>query len=1230
MKKQSKKLSKKAKFGIVAAVTAVVAAATASVLFLTGVINFKLGSLSTEKYEIVGIDFVSMTQKGAHTYDLNVTLEEKFAESGDVKLYLSKNDTFNTEKSRELIYDKKQDGTFQINNITYNAGDYFLYVKVGEETGIYPLTIPKMSPKTWMNGDIVNIEFEVDGNTSWSSFIDPTGKNVYRSASKIFDDTAVIMEENIDILTSSFSDSNATKDEPYYYIVFNGKNGKFRYISAPLFYTATQGDVEAKFYEEKDKPYLELSGNLYAVSEEAERVMQLRVGNYNGDDPTSTFMVDNIYSGGDKTAFTFKIPLENLKEASNNLVIFLTENGTMCEWSINVSNLDLSAYTFSSGIAQYGLTDENALKITRMLDAYDNINVTLDKTSEGAVLKVQGTHKYGVGGKDYQLILTATDGQQYMAENEVNEGKKFSFEFPLEQLYSSGVWYDIQVKCVNEIAYYDIASSAANLEESVTVGEKKYNFEEYGGLLKIQYSIVKDFSGLKASITTDGGKPVLFVSGTIKDTKAENLSLAIRTGDTVYTSANAEKEDGKFSATMDLTQMAEKDSWYDVLIYYKDDNQYYDMATSNADMNQKLEAGKSVYTFQDWEGQLKVNCSDAPVKINSAKAIIETEGDTSYLVVTGTAEEEASTYKLGIRNEDNYVTSVSNLAGGKKLKFKVNLAALPKSSTWYDIIIGHKGFSDSADLTTDAADMETSVTTGKRIYKFADWEGQLKVYFNNKLAAIKGVTAEIKEVDGKGFLIVKGTMKNASQKYLGIRTEDKVINVSNTGKGDKIYFKFNLSKLSSVDTWYDIIIGTNGSDVYRDLTIAAADMEQTVTIGKRIYAFQNWEEALKISYSKIAGDLKDVEATITTKNGKPVLKVAGTIKNASSMYLGIRTGDTVYKKKNKGDGNNLSFTFDLTKLKESGTWYDVIIGNKDFSSYKDVTVKSANMEDSASYKSKNYKFAEWNNQLKVYFEDDTATGLKKGQTINDVKAVLLLKNGKPVLRVQGTMKGINNDNLQLGIRTDDKVVKAANLTKTEGRFLFDYDLTKLSKSGTWYDIVLIEKESGTYVDVKTKSVYSMDVSITYDENVYRFADWEGDLKIYYTNTAEEEAAKAKVAENFTNVKAEIASSNDKPVLKITASIGSLEIGDVTLNVRSGDTVITVKNTSAKKGMFSAVVDLTKLTSKGTWYDVYWNVDSVGTEINLTAEQADMSSNYKYNGYTYQFKEWNSQLKVEFE
>ena len=57
---------------------------------------------------------------------------------------------------------------------------------------------------------------------------------------------------------------------------------------------------------------------------------------------------------------------------------------------------------------------------------------------------------------------------------------------------------------------------------------------------------------------------------------------------------------------------------------------------------------------------------------------------------------------------------------------------------------------------------------------------------------------------------------------------------------------------------------------------------------------------------------------------------------------------------------------------------------------------------------------------------------------------------------------------------------------------------------------------------------------------------------------------------------------------------------------------------------------TKLTDKAIWYDVYWYVDSKSTELNLTSENADMSSNYKYNGFTYQFKEWNSQLKVEFE
>lgn len=1106
-------MNKKAKIGIISAVSVVViAAAVVVTLFLTGVFGGgKLGSLSSERFEIVGIDFVSMTQKGIHTYDLEVKLEDKFSNADDIKIYMSKNDTLDLDKSDELTYTKKEDGTYVINAVTYDAGDYFLYVTTGKEVGTYPLTVPKMAPKTWMNGNTVNIEFEVDGSTSWSSFIDPEGKNVYRSASPVFDETAKPMEENIDILTSSFADGAATKDEPYYYIVFNGKNGKFRYISAPLFYTATQGEAGVSFYEKKGKPYLEITGTLYAVSEDAERVMQLRVGNFDGDDPTSTFLVDNSYKGGDKTAFKFEVPLEKLKKASNNLALFLTENGTMCEWSINAANLDLSKYSLANGSARYGLTDENALKITRMIDAYESIKVSLGKSGKEAVLKVDGTHRYGIGGEDYQLVITATDGQQYVAENTVNDGKKFSFAFPLKQLYSAGIWYDIQIKCVNEIEYYDISTSAADMNQAVVIGEKKYNFEEYGGLLKIQYQTVKDFSGLKAVLTTTGGKPQLLVSGTIAKTKADNLALAIRTGDTVIESDNTKKADGQFAASIDLSQMKEKDAWYDVVILYKDANAYYDLTTSNADMKQRLESGKSLYTFQDWEGQLKVQYSNAPVKISNAKVKIETANGKAVLVVTGTAQENASSYKLGLRNEDNYAASVPNSAAGKKLLFKVDLSVLPKSATWYDIIIGHAGFGDSADLTTSATDMETSVTVGKRIYKFAEWEGQLKVY-----------------------------------------------------------------------------------------------------------------------YDKVVKDLKNVKAEIVMKSGKPVMSVTGTMKNASSMYLGIRSDGKIEKVSNAGKGNNLSFIFDLTKLKAAGTWYDVIIGNKDFSSYKDVTVKSADMTKTVTYKKKEYKFAEWNRQLKVYFESDTAAGLAKGQQIKDVKTVLILKGGKPVLRVQGSTKGIENDNVLLGIRSEDKVTEAANVTKVKDRFLFDFDLTKLGKAGTWYDVIIIEKQSGAYVDVTTKAVYSMDVSVAYKDNVYRLADWEGDLKIYYTNTAEEEAEQAKVAANFTKVSAKIEATGNKPVLKVSANIGSLKNEDVTLNVRSGDTIIKVKNASKTAGIFEGTVDLTKITSKATWYDVYWFVESKDTELNLSAKDADMNSNYKYNGFTYQFKEWNSQLKVEFE
>lgn len=1226
-----KKLSKKVKIFILAVAAVVVTALVLLVLFLTGVFGGgKLGSLSSEKYEVVGIDFVSMTQKGIHTYDLEVTLEDKFAQKDELKIYLSKNDTFNVEKSDELIYEKKEENIFSIKSVTYEPGDYFIYVLAGNETGTYPVTVPKMAPKTWMNGDIVNIEMEVDGNTSWSSFIDPEGKNVYRSASPVFDESAKVLEKDIDILTASYSDKSATKTEPYYYLVFNGKNGKFRYISAPLFYQANQGKVKLNMYEKGGKPYLEAEGNLYAVSEEAERVMELRAGNFDGDDPTSTFMVENSYKGGDKTAFKFVVPMDKLKKASNNLCIFLTENGTMCEWSINTKGTDLTKYFLKSGNASYGLTDENALKITKMVDAFEDIRVKLGSSKGKAVLKLDGTLKYGIGGEDYQLVLTATDGQQYVAENKVNENKRFSFEFPLKQLYSKGIWYDIQIKCVNEIAYYDIPAIAADMEDAVIVGENKYNFEEYGGLLKINYSIVKNFKGLNAEMSLVNGKPILTVAGKINKSKADNLSLAIRTGETVVRKANTLKTDGSFRASIDLTEIKEKNQWYDVLIYYKDDDVYYDLSVLNANMNQKLTVGKDEYTFQNWEEQLKIQRADAPVVIYNQKAVISKLGNDAYLTVTGTTTENAGTYKMAVRNEDNIITTVSNKAKGNNVKFTLKMSVLPKSGTWYDIIVGHSEMNDSTDISVKAANMDTKVEADSKIYKFADWEGQLKIYYDKVLADIKGIKAEIKKSGKKAYLFVRGKMNNASNRFLGIRTEDKIIKAYNHGKGNNILFKFDLSRLGKEETWYDVIIGTKGSEIYRDITVSAADMDQMLTVGKRVYSFQNWERALKVTYIKAAEDLKGVKASIQKKGGKPTLIITGKMKNASHMYLGIRTEDKIMKTANKGKGNTLDLSFDLSKLSGSGTWYDVIVGDKSFKTYKDVTVSSANMADSVAYRSRNYKFAEWNRALKVYFEHDTAAGLAKGQSISVVKAVLILKAGKPVLRVQGTMKGIENQNLSLGIRTESKVKKIGNLTSTKGRFLFDFDLCELSKSGLWYDVVLIEKKSGAYVDVKTKSVYSMDVSIAYKDNVYRFADWEGDLKVYYTNTAEEEADRAKVEANFKNVKAEISSSDNRPILKVTAGLGTLKNSDVTLNIRTGDKVIKIKNTADTSGRFSGTADLTKLTEKSTWYDIYWFVESRNVEINLTSSQAAMSSGYVYKGYKYQFKEWNSQLKVEFE
>jgi hypothetical protein len=145
------------------------------------------------------------------------------------------------------------------------AGDYTLYMVLGERQGEFNFTIPTMSPQVESQSDgSVLITFGFDHTTSWSSYCDPYGKNIYRSNNIRFDQTAELV--NVDtagnpypiyIVDESFTDHHPDQDQPFYFLVLTSKNGLGTIISHPLVCKENVlQDVQARLIIKDNQPTL--------------------------------------------------------------------------------------------------------------------------------------------------------------------------------------------------------------------------------------------------------------------------------------------------------------------------------------------------------------------------------------------------------------------------------------------------------------------------------------------------------------------------------------------------------------------------------------------------------------------------------------------------------------------------------------------------------------------------------------------------------------------------------------------------------------------------------------------------------------------------------------------------------------------------------------------------------------------------------------------------------------
>jgi len=191
----------------------------------------------TTPHQSISVENFTLTQQNARNYDFELKLSHR---NPNMKFYLTPEQE--AYKPSDLFPYSLEGSNYHFDLDNIDAGNYSLHMVLDDLSGVFNFTIPHMNPRadTQPDGSVL-IQFEFDPKTSWSSYCDPYGKNIYRSSKHYYDESATLV--NVDtsgnhfpiyITDESFTDNHPDNNEPYYFIVLTSKNGLGTIISYPL------------------------------------------------------------------------------------------------------------------------------------------------------------------------------------------------------------------------------------------------------------------------------------------------------------------------------------------------------------------------------------------------------------------------------------------------------------------------------------------------------------------------------------------------------------------------------------------------------------------------------------------------------------------------------------------------------------------------------------------------------------------------------------------------------------------------------------------------------------------------------------------------------------------------------------------------------------------------------------------------------------------------------------
>ncbi len=199
---------------------------------------------------------IVMTQTGVSEFRIDFTVD---CGNENVKIYFTEGSRLSDktppiEVAKDVVGRKAR---FSFTEELIHGENYYLWVVNGEKQAKISIPGPSMFPDITVNDDgSATFNFRYTYGTAWDAICDPTGKAVYKSSSPVFDDTATLICDQIDI-TNEYGPIPADQfdEDSYYFSVSTAKDGLLKIISRPVM-------VYDKIVDQIDNITAKLTGDL--------------------------------------------------------------------------------------------------------------------------------------------------------------------------------------------------------------------------------------------------------------------------------------------------------------------------------------------------------------------------------------------------------------------------------------------------------------------------------------------------------------------------------------------------------------------------------------------------------------------------------------------------------------------------------------------------------------------------------------------------------------------------------------------------------------------------------------------------------------------------------------------------------------------------------------------------------------------------------------------------------